>query len=98
MALSLKRLNTNPWERASTEFPIGSIHTAVVTSVMSYGAFAKIEAGVEGLIHGSEMVLAPGQTPRDILSLGQTLTVRILHVDAGHQRMGLSLLLEQDAA
>jgi small subunit ribosomal protein S1 len=98
VALSLKRLAANPWEHASTEFPVGSIHNAIITSVMSYGAFAKIEAGVEGLIHGSEMVLAPGQTPRDILSLGQVLQVRILHVDAGHQRMGLSLLLEQGAA
>lgn len=98
VALSLKRLNANPWERASTEFPVGSLHNAVITSVMSYGAFAKIEAGVEGLIHGSEMVLAPGQTPRDILSLGETLQVRILHVDPAHQRMGLSLMLEQGAA
>jgi small subunit ribosomal protein S1 len=98
VALSLKRLTPNPWERASTEFPVGSLHNAVITSVMSYGAFAKIEAGVEGLIHGSEMVLAPGQTPRDILSLGETLQVRILHVDPGHQRMGLSLLLEQGSA
>jgi ribosomal protein S1 len=95
VALSLKRLTPNPWERASTEFPVGSLHKAVITSVMSYGAFARIEAGVEGLIHGSEMVLAPGQTPRDILSLGETLQVRILHVDPAHQRMGLSLLLEQ---
>ena len=97
VALSLKRLTTNPWERAATEFPVGTIHNAVITSVMSYGAFARIEAGVEGLIHGSEMVLGPNQTPRDILSDGQELQVRILHLDAAHQRMGLSLLLE-DAA
>jgi len=95
VALSLKRLTPNPWEHAATEFPIGTIHNAVITSVMSYGAFARIEAGVEGLIHGSEMVLGPNQTPRDILSEGQSLQVRILHLDAGHQRMGLSLLLNQ---
>ena len=93
VALSLKRLTPNPWERATTEFPVGTIHNAVITSVMSYGAFARIEAGVEGLIHGSEMALAPNQTPRDILSEGQSLQVRILHLDASHQRMGLSLLL-----
>jgi ribosomal protein S1 len=52
---------------------------------------------VEGLIHGSEMVLGPDQTPRDILSDGQELQVRILHLDAAHQRMGLSLLLENAA-
>src|SRR6266545_5143316 len=67
VALSLKRMTPNPWEHASTDFPVGSIHNAVITSVMSYGAFARIEAGVEGLIHASEMVLEPNQTPREIL-------------------------------
>lgn len=97
VALSLKRLTPNPWEHAATEFPVGTIHNAVITSVMSYGAFARIEAGVEGLIHGSEMVLGPNQTPREILSNGQELQVRILHLDAAHQRMGLSLILENAA-
>ena len=94
VALSLKRLTRNPWENAATDFPVGTIHNAVITGVMSYGAFARIEAGVEGLIHGSEMVLAPNQTPREILFEGQDLQVRILHLDASHQRMGLSLLLQ----
>jgi small subunit ribosomal protein S1 len=97
VALSLKRLTPNPWEHALTDFPVGTIHNAVITSVMSYGAFARIEAGVEGLIHGSEMVLAPNQTPREILFEGQSLQVRILHLDAAHQRMGLSLLLQSAA-
>jgi small subunit ribosomal protein S1 len=94
VALSLKRLTPNPWVHASTDFPVGTLHRAVITSVMSYGAFARIEAGVEGLIHGSEMVLGPNQTPRDILFEGQELQVRILHLDAAHQRMGLSLLIQ----
>ena len=95
VALSLKRMTSNPWERASMDFPVGSIHNAVITSVMSYGAFARIEAGVEGLIHASEMILEPSQTPREILFEGQALKARILHVDPSHQRMGLSLLLTQ---
>jgi small subunit ribosomal protein S1 len=97
VALSLKRMTSNPWERALTDFPVGSIHNAVITSVMSYGAFARIEAGVEGLIHASEMVLEPNQTPREILFEGQELKARILHVDPSHQRMGLSLLLQNTA-
>jgi small subunit ribosomal protein S1 len=97
VALSLKRINSNPWERASAEFPVNTIHNAVITSVMSYGAFARIEAGVEGLIHASEMALEPNQTPREVLFEGQELQVRILHVDAAHQRMGLSLLLQNAA-
>jgi small subunit ribosomal protein S1 len=91
VALSLKRMVQNPWERASTEFPEGGIVPAEITSVLSYGAFARLEAGVEGLIHATEMPLETGQTPRDILAEGQQVQVRVLHVDPAHQRMGLSL-------
>lgn len=97
VALSLKRMAPNPWEHAATDFPVGTVHRAVITSVMSYGAFARIEAGVEGLIHASEMALEPDQSPRDVLFVGQELQVRILHVDPAHQRMGLSLLLHTAA-
>lgn len=97
VALSLKRMAPNPWEHASTDFPVGTVHRAVITSVMSYGAFARIEAGVEGLIHASEMALEPNQSPREVLFEGQELQVRILHVDPAHQRMGLSLLLQNTA-
>jgi len=97
VALSLKRMTPNPWEHASTDFPVGSIHNAVITSVLSYGAFARIETGVEGLIHASEMVLEPNQTFQEILFEGQELKARILHVDPAHQRMGLSLLLQSTA-
>ncbi len=97
VALSLKRITSNPWERASVDFPVGSVHNAIITSVMSYGVFARIEAGVEGLIHASEMVLEPNQSPRELLFEGQELQVRILHVDEAHQRMGLSLLLQGTA-
>jgi small subunit ribosomal protein S1 len=95
VALSLKRIAPNPWERASTDFPVGTVHKAIITSVLSYGAFARIETGVEGLIHASEMVLESNRTPRDVFFEGQELQVRILHLDTSHQRMGLSLLLNQ---
>jgi small subunit ribosomal protein S1 len=94
VALSLKRLSPNPWERAAIDFAVGTVHPAIITSVLSYGAFARIGSGIEGLIHGSEMALAPDQTPREILFEGQELQVRILHLDAAHQRLGLSLMLE----
>ena len=94
VALSLKRLFPNPWENAETSFPVGAVVPATVTSIVSYGAFARLEAGVEGLIHASEISLQPGQPVKDTLTEGQPVTVRILHVDAAHQRMGLSLRLE----
>jgi small subunit ribosomal protein S1 len=93
VALSLKCMVPNPWERAMTEFPVNTVLPAVVTSVLSYGAFARIEAGVEGLIHASEMPLAENQSPRDFIKDDQQIQVRVLHLDPAHQRMGLSMLL-----
>jgi small subunit ribosomal protein S1 len=91
VALSLKRLVPNPWLRAESEFPVGRVLPARVTSVLSYGAFARIEVGVEGLIHASEMPLTENQTPRHLLSEGQSIQVRVLHLDPAHQRLGLSM-------
>jgi small subunit ribosomal protein S1 len=93
VALSLKRLQPNPWEKVATEFSVGQILSATITSILSYGAFARLDLGVEGLIHASEMLLEEGQTVKDILHVGQLVQVRILHVEAAHQRMGLSLRL-----
>ena len=93
VALSLKRLLSNPWEKVATDFSVGQVLPATITSVLSYGAFARLDLGVEGLIHASEMLLEEGQNVKDVLSVGQPVQVRILHVDAAHQRMGLSLRL-----
>lgn len=94
VALSLKRLLPNPWTKIGTEHFVGQVLPAVVTSVLSYGAFARIDLGVEGLIHASEMPLPEGQTIRDFLQEGQEVQVRILHVDAARQRIGFSMKLE----
>jgi small subunit ribosomal protein S1 len=97
VALSLKRMTSNPWAHALTDFPVDAVLPAVVTSVLSYGAFARIDAGVEGLIHASEMPLEASQSPRDILKDGQQIQVRVLHLDPSHQRMGLSMKLQSAA-
>jgi small subunit ribosomal protein S1 len=94
VALSRKRLLSNPWENAATAFPEGKTVSATVTNVLSYGAFASLDIGVEGLIHATEMPLADGQSPRDILSVGQRLDLRVLHVDPSHQRLGFSMKLD----
>lgn len=93
VALSLKRLLPNPWQNASIEFPEGAIQPAIVTSVLSFGAFARLDTGVEGLIHISEIPQAEGSPLREVLSEGQQVQVRILHLDAVHQRLGLSMRL-----
>ncbi|HET7143492.1 MAG TPA: S1 RNA-binding domain-containing protein [Anaerolineales bacterium] len=94
VALSLKRLLQNPWQNAAAEFPVGSVLSATITSVLSFGAFARLDAGIEGLIHSSEIPQAENQPIKEILSEGQNVQVRILHLDTAHQRMGLSMRLE----
>jgi small subunit ribosomal protein S1 len=93
VALSLKRLLPNPWTNIDAELGAGKAVPAVITSVLSYGAFAKLDRGVEGLIHVSEMPLAEGQPVKELLHEGQNVQVRVLHVDAARQRMGLSMKL-----
>lgn len=94
IALSLKRLMPNPWETAQESYPINIIVPAVVTVLVPYGAFARLEKGLEGLIHASEIPLPPNHAVKDFLSPGQSVQVRILQVDASRQRLGLSMKLE----
>jgi small subunit ribosomal protein S1 len=97
VALSLKRMYPNPWETAEERYYPGQITDATVTSIVPFGAFARLEEGLDGLIHVSEFSNAGG--PVDISSLlseGQRIQVKILHVDASRQRLGLSLKLDSD--
>ncbi len=93
VALSLKRLLPNPWQNALAEFPKGCVKSAVITSVLSFGAFARLDAGVEGLIHASEIPMPEGKPLKEFLTEGQPVLVRVLHLDPVHQRMGLSMRL-----
>ncbi len=97
IALSLKRLQPNPWLSFEHDFHLNQILPATITEVLSYGAFARLDIGIEGLIHASEIPLQEGQSVRDVVHEGQRLQVRILHVDVARQRMGLSLRLDVSA-
>jgi small subunit ribosomal protein S1 len=96
VALSLKRLQPNPWEQLGAELLAAPAVPAVITSVLSYGAFARLDSGVEGLIHASEMPLVEGQGVKEYLHEGQGVRVRVLHIDTAHQRMGLSMKHVED--
>lgn len=93
IALSLKRLSANPWETVATRYAVNSITTAVITAIVPYGAFARLEEGLEGLIHTSEIPLPANATAKEALSSGQKVEVRILQVDVARQRLGLSMRL-----
>jgi len=92
VALSLKRLHANPWETAESRYFPGQVIEAIITSIVPFGAFARLEEGLDGLIHVSEIVAENSERRlEDCLEEGQRVTVRILHVDATKQRLGLSL-------
>jgi small subunit ribosomal protein S1 len=98
VALSLKRLRPNPWDTAEVRYQPGQVIEAVVTSVVAYGAFARLEEGLDGLIHVSEMSLGGGKVdPHELVHEGEQVLVRVLQVDASRQRLGLSLYSDPEA-
>ena len=92
VALSLKRLLSNPWDTINTRYQPGQVAEAVITNLVSFGAFARLEDGLDGLIHVSELQgNGDNIRPSEIFSEGQRVKVRILHIDSDRQRLGLSL-------
>jgi small subunit ribosomal protein S1 len=95
VALSMKRLYANPWLTAEQRYFPGQIVEAVVTSLVPFGAFARLEEGLDGLIHISEICTDEGEQPEECLSEGQHVQARVLHVDGSRQRLGLSLRIPE---
>src|SRR5579885_2315777 len=89
IALSIKRAEVDPWTTVEQRYTPGQVVTGVVTKIAPFGAFARIEDGIEGLIHQSE--LTPGMDPKTSLHEGQQLQLRILRIEAERRRLGLSL-------
>lgn len=94
IALSMKRLHPNPWETLIRRYNPGDIVPAKITSLTRFGAFARLEEGVEGLIHVSSIKLPPNcRSIERFLNIGQEVNVQILHIDAERRRLGLSLIM-----
>ncbi len=91
IALSLKRLQPDPWKTVEDRYEVGEVVSGVITNVVDFGAFACIEDGLEGLIHISELAEGQFLHPRNVLKEGETITARILNIDGGARRLGLSL-------
>lgn len=94
IALSIKRTQSEPWANVGEQYNLGQIVEGTITQLASFGAFARIEDGVEGLIHVSEMGDGQAQHARDVLKEGDRVTVRIIRIDPVRRRMGLSMRLE----
>jgi small subunit ribosomal protein S1 len=91
IALSLKRTQAEPWSRVATKYEVGQLVRGTVTQLANFGAFARIEDGIEGLIHVSELVDDRVTHPKQVVGEGQDLLLRIIRIDPQRRRMGLSL-------
>ncbi len=91
LSLSYREVGENPWQRVASKYIPGNRATGHVSRIMDFGAFLKLEPGVEGLIHISELGHGRVFRASDIVSEGQEVEVKILAVDAEKQRISLSL-------
>jgi small subunit ribosomal protein S1 len=91
IALSRRRALPNPWQTAAQRYAPGTVARARITKVMDFGAFAELEAGIEGLIHVSEVAEQPVRHPREVVSPGQEVLVQVLRIEPERERMGLSM-------
>jgi small subunit ribosomal protein S1 len=91
IGLSLKRLQPDPWSLVEDKYDVDQLVECAVTNVTDFGAFARLEEGVEGLVHVSELTDEEGVSPSALLRPGDKLLLRIIKIDARQQRIGLSL-------
>ncbi len=92
VALGLKQKQPNPWEQVEEKYPVGSRHKGEVVNVMSYGAFVKLEPGIEGLVHISEMSWTKRiNHPNEIVHIGDEIEIMILGVDKEGQQLSLGI-------
>jgi small subunit ribosomal protein S1 len=96
IGLSLKRLQAEPWTRVQEHYQIGQVVTGRITKLAPFGAFAEIDEGVEGLIHISELADERITHPKSVIKEGDTVSLRIIRIDAARHRLGLSLRQAQE--
>jgi len=97
ISLGMKQLQSDPWDGVEAKYPVGAKFTGRITNITDYGAFVELEAGVEGLVHVSEMSWTKKNVhPGKIVSTSQEVDVVVLDVDASKRRVSLGLKQAQD--
>jgi small subunit ribosomal protein S1 len=91
IGLSIRQLQDDPWTQRTTRFQIGQLVEATITRLTKFGAFARLEKDLEGLIHISEISEKRIEHPKEVLKEGDTVTLRIIKIDPANHRIGLSL-------
>jgi len=95
-SLGIKQLTPNPWDDIRKKYTIGSEISGEITSVTDFGAFMRLEPGIEGLIYSSELANERVDKPSDVVSEGQTVTTLVTKVDPVEQKISLSIRAVSD--
>jgi len=98
IGLSLRALSDDPWRSRIDKFSVGQLVEGVITRLTKFGAFARLEGDVEGLIHISEISETRIEHPKEALKEGETVALRIIRIDPEQHRIGLSLRKVDSAA
>ena len=92
IALSLKHKTPSPWQNIEAKYPISSKHTGEVVNIMTYGAFVKLEPGIEGLVHISEMSWTRRiNDPKELVKQGDQIEVMVLNINRDKQEISLGM-------
>jgi small subunit ribosomal protein S1 len=91
IGLSIRALQNDPWQQKVEKFKVGQLVEGVITRLTKFGAFARLEGDLEGLIHISEISETRIEHPKEKLHDGEVLTLRIIRIDPDQRRIGLSL-------
>ena len=95
ISLGLKQIEPDPWIEVPNKYKIGSVVRGKVVNITSFGVFAQLEDDIEGLIHISELAEQRIEKPEDIVSVGEELNLKVIHLDPTERRIGLSLKAAQ---
>jgi len=91
VSLGLKQIEPDPWIQVPDKYAIGSVVRGRIVNITNFGAFAKLEEGVEGLIHISELDEKHVDNPNEVVSIGDELDLKVISLDSEERRIGLSL-------
>ena len=92
IGLSMKALEPDPWDGAAQRYSVDMVVTGKITRLTEFGAFVELEAGLEGLLHVSQMAKERVRRPSELFKPGQELSVRVSGIDPAKQRLSLSRL------
>ena len=98
IGLSLRALSDDPWRTRVEKFSVGQLVEGVITRLTKFGAFARLEGDIEGLIHISEISETRIEHPKEVLKEGEVVALRVIRIDPEQHRIGLSLRKVDSAA